>query len=273
MSAPVEVPAFQRVNGDAVFTVLHWPSGAVRGGFLFCHPLGEEKLWAHRVFVSYARELAAQGWAVLRLDFRGEGDSDRAFEETDLNTRLEDAHTGLQALRRELPREAPVGLLGLRFGASIAALTAAQGRVHRLVLWDPVLDGMAYMQSVLMTNLAAQMAAHRKIVEDRKALVARLRRGASVNVEGYLLSPGLFEQACAIDIKSAIREFDGDGLVVQIDPGAARPRQDLVELTALSARLDFTQVQEQPFWKETKSYHWRAARLAAATSGWLHGAA
>ena len=42
-----------------------------------CHPLGEEKLWAHRVFVSLARDLANAGFVVLRFDCRGEGDSDR----------------------------------------------------------------------------------------------------------------------------------------------------------------------------------------------------
>ena len=44
--------------------------------FVFCHPLTEEKLWTHRVFVTFARELAAAGHTVLRFDYRGNGDSD-----------------------------------------------------------------------------------------------------------------------------------------------------------------------------------------------------
>ena len=37
------------------------PARASGEVFVFCHPLAEEKLWAHRVFVAYARQLAASG--------------------------------------------------------------------------------------------------------------------------------------------------------------------------------------------------------------------
>ena len=44
------------------------------GGIVFCHPFGEEKLWTHRVFVTFARRLAAAGHAVLRFDHRANGE-------------------------------------------------------------------------------------------------------------------------------------------------------------------------------------------------------
>ena len=69
------------------------PSHAMRGGVLLCHAFAEEKLWSHRVYVTFARELAALGYAVLRFDFRGEGDSDLEFEQATISTRIADVIT------------------------------------------------------------------------------------------------------------------------------------------------------------------------------------
>ena len=91
---------FLNLNGERVFAGFTVPHNLRRGPIVMCHPLGEEKLWSHRVFVSFARDLAAAGFAVLRFDFRGEGDSDRDFEETDLETRIR----GLPAWRSNRAR-------------------------------------------------------------------------------------------------------------------------------------------------------------------------
>ena len=68
---------FPSTGGGALFGVFHRPAAidTTRPAFVFCHPLAEEKLWAHRVFVSYARHLAAAGYPVLRFDMTGNGDS------------------------------------------------------------------------------------------------------------------------------------------------------------------------------------------------------
>ena len=51
-----EIPFFLGSPGSQLFAVAHDPGGAPSGDtFVFCHPLAEEKLWAHRVFVNYAR--------------------------------------------------------------------------------------------------------------------------------------------------------------------------------------------------------------------------
>jgi len=270
-----EIPSFVPVGGDAVFAVAHLPTGSPRGGFLFCHPLAEEKLWAHRVCVSFARRLARAGWTVVRIDFRGEGDSHRSFEGTDVLTRLDDVRAGLAVLRRYLPETVPVGLLGLRFGAALAAAVAAEpgSAVNRLVLWDPVIKGAPYMQSVLMANLAHQMALHRRVVEDRKALVERMRAGETVNIEGYEMSFPLFEQACAIDFSGGLPTFSGRGLVVQIGPAGVPVRRDLSAFAAGCPDMRLAQVEEEPFWKETKFFCHRAEWLENLTLQWLEESA
>jgi alpha-beta hydrolase superfamily lysophospholipase len=71
-------------------------------GFVFCYPEFEEKLWTERVFVSFARELAARGYHVLRFDSAGHGDSDGEFVHASLSSRLDDLDCAVRALAAEL---------------------------------------------------------------------------------------------------------------------------------------------------------------------------
>ncbi len=265
-----EEPHFLATSGERLFAFLHRPEAPCRGGIVLCSPLAEEKLWAHRVFVSFARELATQGYAVLRFDYRGEGDSDRAFEQSDLNTRVEDVATAIEALKRLVPGVQVVTLLGLRLGASIAAL-AADGRqdIDRLVLWDPATSGTDYMQTLLRSNLAAQMAIHGKVIEGRELLTQRLERGETVNIEGYELAEPLFRQVSALNLPDLLTRSTVATQIVSITPRPAAPRPALSELVARcpNARLDCAV--EEPFWKEIKVFYQRADDLFAVTTSWL----
>ncbi|HEU0224615.1 MAG TPA: alpha/beta fold hydrolase [Steroidobacteraceae bacterium] len=264
---------FLPVGGERLFAFLHLPDGKPRAAALLCAPLAEEKLWSHRVFVSFARELAGRGWAVLRFDFRGEGDSDRRFEESDLGTRLEDTAAAIDELKRRAGLS-KVALLGLRLGAMIAAAAAAQrDDVERLVLWDPVVDGADYMQSVLRMNLMAQMAIHRKVVEDRDALVARLQRGEGVNVEGYELRLPLFEQVSGLKLGDLLAASGVSCQLVSISQKPAPVRDELMALSSQLPRLALDSVAEEPFWREIRAFYRGAQRLFRSSLDWLGTAA
>jgi pimeloyl-ACP methyl ester carboxylesterase len=234
-----------------------------------CHPLGEEKLWAHRVFVSFARDLAVTGSAVLRFDFRGEGDSDREFEMTSLETRIEDACLAVDALRALHP-SVKVAMVGLRLGATIALAAAIRrGDVARVVLWDPVVDGGAYMQAVLRLNLMYQMALHRRVVESREALVARLGKDETVNIEGYELARPLFEEVSALHLAGLLPQYTGATLIVQINQDAAPVKPELATLAEGNPRCSVQAIQEQPFWRETRVFCQRSDELTNTTLQWL----
>ena len=254
------------LNGELLFAGIHSPAVPTARGVVMCHPLGEEKLWAHRVFVSLARELAAAGFAVMRFDFRGEGDSDRAFENSDFETRIDDANFAISSLREALPSVEDVTLIGLRLGAAVAAATAARRPdISRLILWDPVVDGAAYMQAVLRLNLMFQMALHHRVVENRDALVARLVSGGTVNVEGYELAEPLFRQVSQFRLHGALADFHGEAFVVQVDQGDASPRPELAALTIANPRCRVEVVREEAFWREIKTFYQRAPELTRVT--------
>lgn len=257
---------FLDVDGDRIFAGLHRAAQPASRALVMCHPLGEEKLWSHRVFVSFARDAAAAGFAVLRFDFRGEGDSDREFHESDFETRVQDACRAVEFVRETDPTITEVTLLGLRLGASVAAAAAVQrSDVARLVLWDPVVDGAAYMQTVLRLNLMYQMAVHRRVIEDRDALVARLAKSDTVNVEGYEVAEALFRQVSGFRMREVLPRFAGDTLIVQINQGEAPVKPELASLAEGAARCRIVAAREEPFWKEIKTFCRRAENLTSVT--------
>ena len=268
-----EAYEFVDLGGERLFAALHAPDRPTSRAVVMCHPLGEEKLWSHRVFVSFARDLASVGFVVLRFDFRGEGDSDREFEGTDFESRISDACAAVEFVRRSQPAISEVTLMGLRLGASVAAAAAARvPDIRQLLLWDPVVDGEAYMQSFLRLNLMYQMSVHRRVVENRDALVSRLAAGNTVNIEGYELANPLFQQVSAFRLSEVLAGFQGRTDIVQITQGDAEIRPELTQLAAALPDCRVLTAAEEPFWKEIKTLYQRAANLTEVSLGAMQAA-
>ena len=110
-------------------------------GLVMCPPFGEERKAAARVMTLAAAAWAERGYPVLRFDYFGTGESDGWMEEATLDDWLGDIGAAVEHLMtRTGVRE--VGLLGLRFGATLAALCESSQRPPAcLVLWDPQMTG------------------------------------------------------------------------------------------------------------------------------------
>jgi exosortase A-associated hydrolase 2 len=275
-----ETPLFFERGIVRLFGMWHEPVEQARTtAFIMCHPWGEEKLWSHRVFVSVARALAGKGFPTLRFDFMGAGDSDGSTRDTDLGTHLADLEAAVMQVRARHSLATSIGFVGLRFGATLAALLverleAMQGyplRDSPLVLWDPVIDGAAYLQELLRSDLTTQLAIYGKVRENREALQERIRAGGVVAVDGYEIGEALFESVARPDLlPTTSRQHSGRVLVVQISPQeAAKLRVDQEALARSYARGAFRRVLEQPFWREIQPFYSRAERLEQLTLEWL----
>ena len=265
-----EVPLFFPNGRYSLFGVLHKANGPTSlPAFVFCHPFGEEKLWTHRVFVGYARLLAAAGHPVLRFDYMGNGDSGGGFSESSVATACADVHCAIEQVRG-LTGARTVSLLGLRLGATIASLVADEASdLQHLVLWAPIVDGDRYMQELLRINVTTQMATFKEIRQERPALVEVMRQGNTVNVDGYEMSFPLYSEVAALKLAAAPHRHTGPCLVAQIDR-QERPSPELQQLAACYSRATVAFAQEEPFWKEiARSYQQHAASLFAVTSDWL----
>jgi exosortase A-associated hydrolase 2 len=266
-----EEPFFFPDATRTLFGVYHEAAGAEpKLPFVFCHPFGEEKLWTHRVFVTFARALAGRGHPVLRFDARGNGDSTGSFAESSIATTVEDVGMAVDTLRRRTGAGG-VGLLGLRLGATIAAV-AADDRpdVKALVLWAPITDGARYAQDLLRINITTQLAVYREVREDRAALVEGMRQGRTANVDGYEIGWAMYDGLTRLSLKGGPSAFASPVLIVQLDRGpTAPPQADLVALTARYPTATRLQAQEEPFWKEIDRFYDTAPNLFATTLDWM----
>jgi alpha-beta hydrolase superfamily lysophospholipase len=131
-----------------LFGWLHVPAdGQVRGGVLLCPTLGMEAVSAHNAYRRLADRLADAGFAALRFDYEGTGDSSGLQHDPGrLATWLQSIRTSLDLLKSlELPR---TSVVGMRLGATLVAesMESVSPLVDDLVLWDPCASGRSYLR-------------------------------------------------------------------------------------------------------------------------------
>jgi uncharacterized protein len=113
---------------------------------LLCNPFGQEAIRSHRLFKVLADRLCRDGFHVLRFDYFGTGDSAGSDDEVSIAGFIAD----LLLADEELSRRSACthrSWIGLRLGATVAALASANTAVapQRTVLWEPVVNGAAYL--------------------------------------------------------------------------------------------------------------------------------
>lgn len=148
-------PFFFGSSDKQLFGVHHPPEGTeVRdGAVLLCPSLGHEYIAAHASLTQLGQHLARHGLHVLRFDFYGCGDSAGDIEDASVDQWVEDVGTAVRELR-DTSGSRRVSVVGLRLGASIAALAAAKMQrgggpeIFASVLWEPVVSGSEYVHGL-----------------------------------------------------------------------------------------------------------------------------
>lgn len=143
-------------QGQPLFAWLHTSSTrtCLDHGVIVCPPISFEQLHAHRSLRHLADSVAQLGIPTLRFDWHGTGDSTGTDDDPNLaatwQTNLRDAITWM---RLELGCQR-ISVIGLRLGATIAALNAAD--VENLILWAPVTNGRAYTREMKAIDLTSE---------------------------------------------------------------------------------------------------------------------
>ena len=128
---------------------------------VLCGPVGYEYTRAHRSMRHLADRFARRGIPALRFDYHGVGDSPGGdFDPDRLGAWQANIRTAI-CRARELSGRARVCLVGVRLGATLAAMVAAQIRVDSLVLWNPVATGRAYVRELQAIAATGEHAAGR----------------------------------------------------------------------------------------------------------------
>src|SRR4051794_21554518 len=148
---------------------------------LLCNPFGYEAMCTHRSYLKLANELASRGFAVLRFDYHGCGDSSGDDRDPERFEAWRDSiHAALDELKL-LSGCADVGLFGLRLGANLALTAAAtRAEVRALALWAPFATGRTFLRE--------ELAVHKLRALDPKFDRPETRAPGEIEALGFAIS-------------------------------------------------------------------------------------
>lgn len=215
-----------------LFGCYHEPaSGPKRNcAVLICQPIGHEYVNCHRALRQLAARFAETGFPVLRFDYYGCGDSSGTGEEGSIPRWLENISTAISEVQRKTGL-AQVCLVGLRLGGTLSAIMGAErGDIESLVLWDPVVDGRRYLQSLL--SLQKEMLRFRP--RPRRGL----RPGDYIDILGFPLSHFLRSELEKLDLLKSEQAPAKNVLIIQ----SGRVQNEDEDENRLSDHLGHTNV-------------------------------
>ena len=158
------------------------------------------------MFSRAARWLGERGIASLRIDFRGSGESEGAWEDTTFSGQVADAIAALDYLETvDGVDSGEMSIIGLSQGGLVGAATAGRDmRVSNLVLWSAVSNPvMSYGILLGYDTLLAGVAA------GDEALTLMLPWGAEIGLKGPF-----FEDIFLLDPVAEVANYGGPLLAI-----------------------------------------------------------
>ena len=171
--------AFSNPAGQRLLGVWHPADGPARATLILLHGWSGYRTGPHQMLTRAARAFAENGFAVLRFDFAGRGDSEGDASLATLATMAEDTRVALAFCREQT--EAPALLLGLCSGCEIVVAAAADN-VAGCVLWSAPIFAALPSAAIAAQKRAGNLRAYaRKLLRPatwKKLLTGQVDRGA-----------------------------------------------------------------------------------------------
>ncbi|WP_267428348.1 alpha/beta fold hydrolase [Methylobacterium sp. GC_Met_2] len=180
--------------------------GSTRRGVVLCGTLGFEQLSAYRAWRELAAQIADAGCATLRFDFPGDGNS------ADVEVMRAEILVGaITRAVRYLRAEACVDeivVVGLRLGATLAALSAAASSIDRLVLLAPFTSGHAYLREMRLRSRTVDRLPTDEPIPQTPG---------DILLGGFRLGPALVADLSAVDLMAITHAPAPNVLIVGSD--------------------------------------------------------
>lgn len=158
------------------------------------------------VYERAADAWAARGLASLRIDFRGGGDSDGAFEDTTISGQVKDALAAIDFLQTEKSIDpTKIALVGWSQGGAVGA-TVAGRTTHPLkavALWNPLSSPVGTIEAVFGVE-----AVKAGLAGGSQAITIKLPWGVDT-----ALKPAYFQDLFNIDPVAELARYPGPVLV------------------------------------------------------------
>lgn len=200
-----------------LFGVYHRPRGTAARtdkAVLICPPIGQEYNRTHWTLRLMANQIARRGAHVLRMDYRGLGDSSMGCDEIEtLETWWKDIGTAIDHLKSQTGADS-VMLIGQRMGGTLAAEVAqVRPDVNSVVLWEPVVDGKQYldglrkMHSMMLDLWVCKMKTPNDETKE-EILGSQFRRSLLNEIENLKLDLGrIIQPQLIVDVAQSENEY------------------------------------------------------------------
>jgi len=250
------------------FGVLQRPEGeAARRGVVVCNGLGYEGLIAGRPLRELADRLVGLGFAVLRFDYQGTGDSDGGDWEPGRVKEWAESIDEAVAVMRVREGVDEVYLVGFRIGATLACRYAHDHPgVAGVALWAPCADGATYVRELrALSRLSAAARPPQKVTADYFP-------DDSIEVAGFELARATADDLRAIRLVEPLERSPAPGILIIDHPDRPAPDSLIPRLVELGTAVEHVRVAgyaEFMVEDETKSTLPQAA-LDAMTAWFAH---
>lgn len=190
------------------------PHAAVaRAGLVICNPFGYEEVCVHRSVLEIAKAAAHSGVPTLRFDYAGCGDS--SGDEHDPGTLerwLQSVQQAVDTLK-QASGVPVVYLLGIRLGATLAALAATRRTdIAGMIAIAPVVQGRLYVRELKVLGNSSFPGAQLGSMGD-----------GFIEAAGFVLSDETSQAIAAVDLRALAQKPADQLLVVERDDMPAAP--------------------------------------------------
>ena len=164
------VPTWFGPSDSGLFGWHHYPSNTKKNAaVIICAPFGHEYMVTYRSLRKLAGHLADHGYHTFRFDYHGTGDSiGLASDQGRLEAWTVSTSFAVSEVRR-VSKCDKVILIGLRLGATIAALVSKRSNVDSIIMLNPVVSGRKYARELVafagMKNAQTDSSGHTVISE------------------------------------------------------------------------------------------------------------
>lgn len=201
----VQIPAGKEILAGS----LHIPTNRPKAPLIIiCHGFIGSRIGVDRLFVYAGNILASQGYAVLRFDYGGCGESSGTYGEQTFEELIQQTKSVISFAEKleEIDPE-QITLIGHSLGGAVATHTAATDtRISDLILWAPV----AYPFHDIVAIVGSEL-----YFEAKEKLYA--------DYHGYLLSVRFFDSMADYFPLKDTQQFGGDVMIIHGSSDAEIP--------------------------------------------------
>lgn len=129
----IETVSFQS-EGQKISGVLHLPDVWSRACVIASHGLLSSK--NSEKYIALGERLSREGFAMLRFDFRGIGESEGRIEDDTVSRRIIDLASAITFIKAHLGQDTRIGLVGSSLGGYVSLIHAPMDKdIKAIVVW------------------------------------------------------------------------------------------------------------------------------------------